>query len=65
MSGMHECSVCCPYCGEIIDVLLNREETGQEYIEDCQVCCKPIVFSIFEDFGGGLNVSVRDENETL
>lgn len=53
----------CPYCGESIEVLLDQEEAGQEYIEDCQVCCKPIIFSVAEDSLGNLSVSVRDENE--
>ncbi|NVK10770.1 MAG: CPXCG motif-containing cysteine-rich protein [Gammaproteobacteria bacterium] len=65
MTDLHERRVDCPYCGETLEVLLNAEEAGQEYIEDCQVCCKPMVFSIFTNFSGGLEVSVRDENETF
>ncbi|RYZ71529.1 MAG: CPXCG motif-containing cysteine-rich protein [Proteobacteria bacterium] len=33
----------CPYCFERISMLLDLSEEGtQEYIEDCEVCCKPI-----------------------
>lgn len=63
MESLLERSVGCPYCGEIIGIILNREDVGQRYIEDCQVCCKPIVFSVSEDATGDLSVSVRDENE--
>lgn len=64
MGMLEETVIDCPYCGEFITVLLNQEEIGQEYIEDCQVCCKPIVFSIQVDMNGELSVAVRTENET-
>ncbi|HVK60203.1 MAG TPA: CPXCG motif-containing cysteine-rich protein [Bdellovibrionales bacterium] len=33
----------CPYCHERISMLLDLSEDGdQTYIEDCEVCCKPI-----------------------
>ena len=57
--------VSCPYCGESIEVLVDPQEEGQQYIEDCQVCCKPISFSIDTDFRGELVVSVYDENESF
>ena len=37
--------VTCPHCGENIDTYpdLGGGE-DQEYLEDCSVCCRPIVF---------------------
>lgn len=32
----------CPYCGERIGILLDASAGEQDYIEDCQVCCRPI-----------------------
>jgi len=32
----------CPYCGENISMLLDVSATNQQYIEDCEVCCRPI-----------------------
>jgi len=37
----HEQSLTCPYCNESITMLLDASE-GQKYIEDCEVCCRPI-----------------------
>lgn len=54
----------CPYCGEPLEVLIDHQDAGHEYIEDCQVCCKPIVFQISVDSVGNVSVSVQDENET-
>jgi len=63
MALLDEQIISCPYCGEQLDVLIDAEEAGQQYIEDCQVCCRPIVFVISTDFEGDLSVSVHAENE--
>jgi len=34
----------CPYCWEEVSVLLDPSITHQTYIEDCEVCCRPIEF---------------------
>lgn len=31
----------CPYCWEKISMVLDPEEESS-YIEDCEVCCRPI-----------------------
>ena len=61
--GLQESSIYCPYCGESIEVLLNPEDVGAEYIEDCQVCCRPIEFFLREDAGGRLEAEVRSDVE--
>ena len=55
----------CPYCGESINVLIDASELDQQYIEDCQVCCKPINFIISESIDGELTVSVYSEDEAF
>jgi hypothetical protein len=32
----------CPYCGEDISMVLDMSVRQQTYIEDCEVCCRPI-----------------------
>lgn len=32
----------CPYCFEQISFVLETEYAKQSYIEDCEVCCRPI-----------------------
>lgn len=32
----------CPYCWEQITMLLDTSVQGQTYVEDCEVCCRPI-----------------------
>ena len=53
----------CPYCGERIDILIDCSVPDQDYIEDCQVCCRPIRFVVNVDPDGAFEVFVSDEND--
>jgi hypothetical protein len=35
----------CPHCWESITLTLDLSVSGQSYIEDCPVCCKPLSVS--------------------
>ena len=65
VNSLTEKHINCPYCGESIEVLIDQQEVGQQYIEDCQVCCQPITFSISMSDSGHLLVAVHDENESF
>jgi hypothetical protein len=50
----------CPYCGERLETKVDLTADEPSYIEDCQVCCRPIEFGIERDDAGALlAVSVR------
>ncbi len=36
----------CPYCGERLETRVDLTAGEREYIEDCEVCCRPIEFAI-------------------
>ena len=37
-----EAEVTCPHCGELVMIVLDRSGgTDQDYIQDCDVCCRP------------------------
>jgi transcription elongation factor Elf1 len=63
MSDLLEQSIDCPYCGESIVVLVDESVPDQSYVEDCQVCCRPIMIETTEDVDGNVALSVRSENE--
>lgn len=65
MNELEQRSVSCPYCGELIQVLLDTQDAGQPYIEDCQVCCRPITFVVSVDMDGDMWVEVYDENSVV
>lgn len=55
-------AVSCPYCGEVLYLEPEPSDQIVEYVEDCHVCCQPIVFSVqFSEDGS--EVSARKENE--
>ncbi|HIC45986.1 MAG TPA: CPXCG motif-containing cysteine-rich protein [Methylophaga aminisulfidivorans] len=60
--ALQEHTVSCPYCGEIISVVIDGSVESQEYIEDCEVCCRPITFNVQVD-QTGIYVQTSHENE--
>ena len=46
MALLESVSVICPYCGEKIEVVVDCSITEQQYIEDCSVCCRPIMLVV-------------------
>lgn len=63
MNDIKEQALYCPYCGESISMLIDCSVDQQEYIEDCQVCCRPINISVSLDADGEPVVLARSENE--
>lgn len=70
-------NISCPYCGEVFNTLIDysslitnsplidsNASQDYTYIEDCQVCCQPVLFTPIVDQDGHLiNVITRQENE--
>jgi hypothetical protein len=52
--GAQSQSIGCPYCGESFETVLDLSAGSASYIEDCQVCCRPIEFRLEVDHEGGL-----------
>lgn len=44
----------CPYCGERLETRVDLTGGEREYIEDCEVCCRPIEFSVELEEDGAL-----------
>lgn len=62
--GLQPRTVQCPFCGESFDTVVDLSSGSTSYIEDCQVCCQPIEFSLeveekgTEDEGAGARLRV-------
>jgi hypothetical protein len=52
----------CPYCGERVSILVDHSIPSQIYVEDCEVCCRPIDISCNVD-AGRVVVSVSRADE--
>jgi len=59
----HFVNIQCPYCGEWIGIVVDASVDGQSYVEDCQVCCKPIQLNVQLDEDGNPEVRARSQDE--
>ena len=53
----------CPYCWESFELLIDTSVELQEYIEDCEICCRPIDFTVAVDEDGRARVQARLQHE--
>lgn len=53
----------CPYCGETILLLVDDSAGAQRYIEDCQVCCRPLEITVAIDAEGRLQLTAAAEDD--
>jgi transposase-like protein len=59
-----EATVHCPYCGEEIEITLDPGSGEvQEYVEDCEVCCKPWQVEVAYQTDGVAEVTVTPIDE--
>jgi C4-type Zn-finger protein len=62
--AMEETDISCPYCGETLGVLIDCSIPEQQYVEECQVCCSPILFRVTIDPDGNIaELTTTQENE--
>lgn len=52
--GLEPVEIACPYCGEAFSSLVDCSAGSQEYVEDCQICCQPILLRLQVDAWGKL-----------
>lgn len=61
---LEEIDVECPHCGETFTALVDASEGGSEYVQDCEICCAPIVFTVgIDPNSGAVSVATAREGE--
>jgi hypothetical protein len=63
LHALEESTIMCPYCGENFTVLVDCSVREQSYIEDCEVCCRPIEFHLHVYDDADFDLTVQTENE--
>lgn len=54
----------CPYCGERVELVVDPGGGPvQEYVEDCEVCCRPWHLTVRWDGQGNVWVEARTDDE--
>ena len=61
--SLFEQAIHCPYCGEPFTVLVDGSVPQQDYTEDCQVCCRPMVVRTRLDAEDACRVDVSREDD--
>lgn len=55
-----ETEVECPYCGETVEIVIDKSGGAtQDYVEDCEVCCRPWKVHVTLDVGGAIEVRLE------
>lgn len=62
VNGIESIEIFCPYCGEGIGILIDCSVGRQSYLEDCQVCCRPISIRAVVDESGFPRVEASAED---
>jgi hypothetical protein len=62
MNTIEEYELECPSCGELVTLFIDGSVEQQEYVEDCPVCCGPMLVSVTCSDRQGIFVSARAEN---
>jgi hypothetical protein len=55
-------TITCPYCWESIEITLDLSVDFQQQVEDCSVCCRPIVIRYRAENGELAALDVAAEN---
>jgi hypothetical protein len=63
MRELQSVRLSCPSCGEEIELLVDGSVPRQQYVEDCSVCCRPLVVSVTLAGGEILHIEARREDE--
>lgn len=56
-------NISCPYCGEVFETTADCSAGDQDYIEDCQVCCRPILITLHVSDMALIGVEAKRDDE--
>jgi hypothetical protein len=63
MNALEEYGLECPNCGETVTIFVDSSVEHQSYVEDCPVCCSPILLSVICDEISGINATASREDD--
>jgi len=63
MNIEQDAKIICPYCSSEFTLLIDISAGEQTLVEDCEVCCQPIVLNLHIDNGALVSCDVRREND--
>jgi len=53
----------CPYCGEVNFMSIElSNNSSDEFITDCEVCCRSFTVNVFSDSNGEISFDVKNDD---
>lgn len=49
-ADLREIEITCPHCGALHATMADPSVQDQQYVEDCHVCCAPILLHLYVDW---------------
>jgi hypothetical protein len=53
-------SVCCPFCGQSFELLVDSAIPQQSFVTDCEICCRPFEVVVECEPGEILSLEIRN-----
>ncbi|MCB1881530.1 MAG: CPXCG motif-containing cysteine-rich protein [Chromatiaceae bacterium] len=63
MNTLEEFSLRCPNCDERVEIFVDSSVEQQVYVEDCPVCCRPMLLAVSCDELSGISVTASREDD--
>jgi len=61
MDLIAQTEISCPHCGQTFPLEVDTSVAEQIFVEDCNICCRPMTLAIRSEPGKILNVTISDE----
>jgi hypothetical protein len=52
-------SISCPFCGQSFEIAVDTSVPSQQFVTDCEVCCRPFTVSVEAEPGEIISISVE------
>jgi transcription elongation factor Elf1 len=51
-------SIQCPFCGQTSELTLDTSVASQQFVTDCEVCCRPMEIRVESEPGEIISIEV-------
>ena len=51
-------SIQCPYCGQSFEIVIDPSVASQQFVTDCEICCRPMEVRVECELGEVTSVDV-------
>lgn len=52
-------TIACPFCGQSFALVIDTSAASQQFVTDCEICCRPFLVRVECEAGEVLSLSVE------